>query len=135
MHHHNCTHTFSRSQGGATYLNGASQRRSQLLMSPVGVDRSNGDDRMELTITIQKDACGYGMKVAYLPNHHFSSHNQPLHPFPSSSNAPLAYSLSHSLHLSAIRAPETVCISAPIPRPTHDPPSTGIYFSSLLSIP
>lgn len=55
----------SRSQGGATYLNGASHRRPQSLMSLIGVDRNNGDDRNELTITIQKDACGYGMKVWY----------------------------------------------------------------------
>lgn len=52
-----------RSQGSATYLNGASHRRPQSLMSPAGVDR-NKVDEIELTITIQKDACiGYGMKV------------------------------------------------------------------------
>lgn len=54
-----------RSQGGGTYLNGASHRRPQTLMSPVGVER-NKIDEIELTITIQKDASGYGMKVEYL---------------------------------------------------------------------
>lgn len=53
-----------RSQGGGTYLNGASHRRPQTLMSPVGVER-NKIDEIELTITIQKDASGYGMKVVY----------------------------------------------------------------------
>lgn len=53
-----------RSQGSGTYLNGASHRRPQTLMSPVGVER-NKIDEIELTITIQKDASGYGMKVLY----------------------------------------------------------------------
>lgn len=52
----------NRSPGGENYLNGASHRLSQSLMSPVGSDR-NKVDEIELTITIQKDACGYGMKV------------------------------------------------------------------------
>ncbi|XP_055318825.1 uncharacterized protein LOC129576874 isoform X3 [Sitodiplosis mosellana] len=52
-----------RSQGGGTYLNGASHRRPQTLMSPVGIER-NKIDEIELTITIQKDASGYGMKVS-----------------------------------------------------------------------
>lgn len=34
-------------------------------MSPVGIER-NKIDEIELTITIQKDASGYGMKVVYL---------------------------------------------------------------------
>lgn len=51
-----------RSQGGGTHLNGASHRRPQTLMSPIGVER-NKIDEIELTITIQKDASGYGMKV------------------------------------------------------------------------
>lgn len=55
----------NRSQGGGTYLNGASHRRPQTLMSPVGVER-NKIDEIELTITIQKDASGYGMKVLYI---------------------------------------------------------------------
>lgn len=33
-------------------------------MSPVGIER-NKIDEIELTITIQKDASGYGMKVVY----------------------------------------------------------------------
>lgn len=53
-----------RSQGGGTHLNGASHRRPQTLMSPIGVER-NKIDEIELTITIQKDASGYGMKVLY----------------------------------------------------------------------
>lgn len=55
-----------RSQGGGTYLNGASHRRPQTLMSPIGIERNKIDDEIELTITIQKDASGYGMKVVYL---------------------------------------------------------------------
>lgn len=54
----------TRSSGSGNYLNGASHRLSQSLMSPVGIDR-NKIDEIELTITIQKDACGYGMKVLY----------------------------------------------------------------------
>lgn len=54
-----------RSQGGGTYLNGASHRRPQTLMSPIGIERNKIDDEIELTITIQKDASGYGMKVVY----------------------------------------------------------------------
>lgn len=52
----------NRSPGGENYLNGVSHRLSQSLMLPVGSDR-NKVDEIKLTIKIQKDACGYGMKV------------------------------------------------------------------------
>lgn len=41
-------------------------------MSPVGVER-NKNDKIELTITIQKDASGYGMKVVYFSHIFFLS--------------------------------------------------------------
>lgn len=63
-HHLYYINKMYRSQGGGTHLNGASHRRPQTLMSPIGVER-NKIDEIELTITIQKDASGYGMKVLY----------------------------------------------------------------------
>lgn len=52
----------NRSQGGGV----ASHRRPQTLMSPIGIERNKIDDEIELTITIQKDASGYGMKVFFI---------------------------------------------------------------------
>lgn len=54
--------THIRSQGSGSQLNGAGHRRPQTLMSPGGVDRKFLAPT-ELTLTINKDDNGYGMKV------------------------------------------------------------------------